>query len=461
MLRLILLVAAILVAGYSALWFFSGPTTLAWETPPTVIGPNTALAVNARSSFGIARVRARLQQGANNCTVFDKETGLGRWTFFKRKAAPERVAISAPVTACPQIAEGPAHLTVEVSAADPRRRSDSLSAPVRVARKSAFIHTSPEPHYTVHTGPSVVKYVVGGDWVAAGVRVGKYRFRPFPLPGTEAGPGRDSQLVSFFTVPWDADPEEPVQVYVQASDGRELTATLRMVIERRAFRERKIKLTQRLLRRVVGDILGGNDKSDPVAQFKKINSEVRVANNKRLLEVSRQTAGRVLWSGAFAQLPKSAVEGQFADTRIYMFEDEKVDQQIHLGIDLASTRNSEVPAANSGRVLLAERLGIYGNCVMIDHGLGVQTIYAHLSRIDVQPGADIQAGQTVGLSGMTGLAGGDHLHFTMLIDGVETSPVRLLERNWIARNISPVVAIAGLEKPTAPARDTRRRGRRR
>ncbi len=68
-------------------------------------------------------------------------------------------------------------------------------------------------------------------------------------------------------------------------------------------------------------------------------------------------------------------------------------------------------------MVLAEFLGIYGNCVIVDHGMGLQSLYAHLSTIDVQVGQTVEQGQTLGRSGATGLAGGDHLHFTMLLGG--------------------------------------------
>lgn len=454
--RLLLLVAAILLACFGALWFLGGPTTLEWETRPAVAGPNTRLSVNVRSSYGISQVRAFLDQGRTRCDLYDRSTGISRLTFWRRKESREKMVIPTAAASCPALADGPARLTVQVWSADLRNRSDEISEQVRVARAPASIHTSPEPHYTVHTGPSAAKYHVAGDWVEAGVQVGKYRFRPY-APGRAVVPGQEMDLVSFFTIPWDVDPEEPVQVYVIASDGRRLTANLRMVIERREFRQREIKLTRKFLRQVVDDILGGSDRSDAVVNFKRINSEVRPLNNRKLIELAGKSESKVLWSGSFTQLPKSQVQGQFADTRIYTFEGAKVDQQPHLGVDLASTRNAEVPVANSGKVLLAERLGIYGNCLFVDHGLGVQTLYAHLSRIDVKPGDSVTKGQVIGLTGMTGLAGGDHLHFGMLIDGVETSPVRMFERNWIAKNIRPVVPVPGLEKPANEPEKRRRR----
>ncbi len=447
MLKLLVVLAGIALVCYASLWFVGGATTLTWERQPSVIGPSTPLTVRVSSSYGIARIRAFVEQGKVRCQVLDLSTGLGRMTFFKRKASTENATFTVQAASCPGLAGGAAKVAVDVKSADPRGRTDSIEGAVRVSLQPAAVHTGFEPRYVPHTGVTVVKYTVAGDWIDTGVHAGQYRFRAFPLNGGDLVPGSDAQLISFFTIPWDANPDDPVVVFVRAADGRELTASVRMVIERRTFRQRDIKLTTKFLSRAVGDILGGNDGSDLIANFKRINAQVRTANAARLTELSRDTANRVLWEGAFLQLPKSSVQGQYADSRNYLFEGEPVDKQVHLGIDLASTRNTPVPAANSGKVKLAERLGIYGNCVVIDHGLGLMTLYAHLSRIDVRPGADVAKGQTVGLSGMTGLAGGDHLHFGMLVDGVEANPAKLFERNWVAKNIAPVVPAAGLEKP--------------
>ena len=82
-------------------------------------------------------------------------------------------------------------------------------------------------------------------------------------------------------------------------------------------------------------------------------------------------------------------------------------------------------------MLYADELGIYGNCVIVDHGMGVQSLYAHLSSIGVEPGAKVEKEQELGRSGMTGLAGGDHLHFTMLINGQMVNPVEWWDQHWI------------------------------
>src|SRR5581483_10824932 len=163
--------------------------------------------------------------------------------------------------------------------------------------------------------------------------------------------------------------------------------------------------------------------------------QLRRENNRTLSDLRLKTEQRVLWRGPFLQLSNSQVESQFADIRTYVYKGKKVDQQVHLGFDLAVSRNVPVEAANDGKVLWASDLGIYGNCIVLDHGYGLQSIYGHLSRIDVQVGNMVKKGQKMGLSGSTGLAGGDHLHFSMQVDGVQVNPVEWWDGHWIQDHI--------------------------
>ena len=150
----------------------------------------------------------------------------------------------------------------------------------------------------------------------------------------------------------------------------------------------------------------------------------------------------MLWQGPFRQLGNSQVESGFADHRTYLHDGEEIDQQVHLGFDLAVTANVPILASNHGVVVHADFLGIYGNCVVIDHGMGLQSLYAHLSSIDVQVGDAVEQGQEIGLSGMTGLAGGDHLHFTMLLHGHAVTPIEWWDEHWIEDRIARKIALA-------------------
>jgi murein DD-endopeptidase MepM/ murein hydrolase activator NlpD len=170
---------------------------------------------------------------------------------------------------------------------------------------------------------------------------------------------------------------------------------------------------------------------EALSRFLKINGESRRANNQTLTDLRLKSEERVLWSGPFLQLSNSKVESRFADARDYVYQGRKVDHQVHLGFDLSVTRNIDVEAANAGNVVFADNLGIYGNCVVVDHGYGLQSIYAHLSEIGVKPGDAVSKGHSLGKSGSTGLAGGDHLHFSMQVDGVQINPVEWWDSHWI------------------------------
>ena len=118
------------------------------------------------------------------------------------------------------------------------------------------------------------------------------------------------------------------------------------------------------------------------------------------------------------------------------YQGKQVGESYHLGFDLASVRNAEVPAANNGRVVFTGELGIYGNLVVIDHGLGLMSLYSHLSEIHVKVGDVVQKGAIIAKTGSTGLAFGDHLHFGILVGGVEVTPLEWLDPKWIKDNIT-------------------------
>ena len=112
-----------------------------------------------------------------------------------------------------------------------------------------------------------------------------------------------------------------------------------------------------------------------------------------------------------------------------------LDRQTHLGFDLARVVNSPVVAANKGKVLHAGPLGIYGNCIILDHGMGVQSLYGHLSSIAVKVGDTVEKEQEMGKSGMTGMAGGDHLHFGLFLQGVPVNPTEWWDEKWIREHV--------------------------
>lgn len=177
-------------------------------------------------------------------------------------------------------------------------------------------------------------------------------------------------------------------------------------------------------------------------RYVRMNNEIRLANEQTLIEVGKNTASTMLWQGAFKRLPRSASMASFGDHRTYMHNGVKIDEQTHMGQDLASTARAPIPAANDGRVVFAGDLGIFGNLVVIDHGLGLQSLYSHMSEISVAVGDTLKKGDIIGKTGVTGLAGGDHLHFGILLHGIQIQPLDWFDAKWIRNMVTNRLAQA-------------------
>jgi murein DD-endopeptidase MepM/ murein hydrolase activator NlpD len=133
--------------------------------------------------------------------------------------------------------------------------------------------------------------------------------------------------------------------------------------------------------------------------------------------------------------------GSIRGSSFLLLQRGRVDEKFHLGVDLASVANSPVEASNHGRVIYADRLGIYGLTVVLDHGQGLSSLYGHLSRIDVTPGREVRKGEILGLTGQTGLAGGDHLHFSIMVNGIYVNPIEWWDNKWIEDNVNKKLAL--------------------
>lgn len=220
----------------------------------------------------------------------------------------------------------------------------------------------------------------------------------------------------------------------QAGNERRVGIYFHLIPKR--FRSDRIELTDAFLDKVAAEFKDKFPKAlSPLEIFVKANSEERLRNLKTLHDMGLKTAAEPLWKDIFLRFPNSAPRGSFAQERVYVYRGKEVDRQTHLGVDLASLPHSPVPAANAGQVVYADDLGIYGECVIIDHGMGLQSLYGHLSQIGVKVGDKVEKRTVIGRTGDTGLAGGDHLHFGMLVSGEQVNPIEWWDGKWIADNI--------------------------
>jgi hypothetical protein len=312
---------------------------------------------------------------------------------------------------------------------------------------ASFVIDNQPPQITVLTtqhnvnqgGAAVAVYTLSEEPAQTGVKVGE---RLFPAFRQSSG-----AYVCFFALPWDMPPASfAPKVYAADAAGNERSVGFYYHVKPRTFPTDRINITQQFLdNKIVPDFQRFFPEfSDPLELFLKVNRDLRKENIAKVFEIGQQSASTPLWSGIFLRQPNAAVPGFFAQPRTYLHNGLIIDHQTHLGIDLASTARAPVPAANSGRVVFAGDLGIYGNCVVIDHGLGLQTLYGHLSQIDVATGAEVGRGQEIGRTGTSGLAGGDHLHFDVLVSGQQVNPIEWWDPNWIRNNVSDKLALAGL-----------------
>ncbi len=424
--KLALIAALVLLAGILAvLAAFSATPAITMDQPLKAIGVSTPVKVAVDSAYGLRRFTAILEQNGARYTVFDQRQPAHRLLFLRHREASRVYAFPAGKQQAPALRAGKATLTVEAQSNDLVGRTVTAGYDVDVVLEPPRLAVDEAQHYINQGGSELVTFTVSGDWSEAGVKVGPYTFRSFPLPGKPA-----NQRFSLFGFAWDLPVDTVPHVYARNAAGTEVTGRFWFKVFPKPFRERDLEITGAFLDKVVNQIDPGGS-GDLLARFLRINGDLRKQNNQTLADLRLKTEERVLWNGPFLQLANSQVEAHFADVRSYIYQGKRVDRQVHLGYDLAVTAHVPVVAANDGRVVWASDLGIYGNCIVLDHGYGLQSIYGHLSQIGVKTGDLVKKGQAMGRSGSTGLAGGDHLHFSMQVDGVQINPVEWFDAHWI------------------------------
>ncbi|MGN1038987.1 MAG: M23 family metallopeptidase, partial [Mailhella sp.] len=236
------------------------------------------------------------------------------------------------------------------------------------------------------------------------------------------------------------------EIMAQDIAGNVTSSKLLVRAQNRNYRSDTLNIPESFLNFKAGELAElCPEEPTPLAQYLCANNKVRIGNDSKLLEVAAlagNVSPRFLWSGPFRRLPRSAVKANFGDFRTYVDGNrQKIDEQTHMGLDLASVARAEVPAAQDGRVIWVDYLGIHGNMILVEHGLGLMTQYSHLSEYSVAVGDTVKAGQIIGRTGTSGLAGGDHLHFGVLIGGVPVQPLEWLDASWVKNNITSRINI--------------------
>jgi hypothetical protein len=438
---IIAVVAVLIVAAIVVLAALSATPVITVDPPVKAIGASTPVEFRLTDPYGARRITAMVEQNGVRYAVFERRNPSHRFWFMRLRQAPVVVIFPAGKQQAPALKDGKAKVIIEAQSNDFVSRTVSTSFDVDVVLEPPRLAVDDAQHYINQGGSELVTFTVSGDWSEAGVKVGPYTFRSFPMPGRAP-----TERFALFGFPWDLPVDTVPHVYARNAAGTEVTGRFWFKVFPKPFRTRDLEITDAFLDKVVNQIDPGGS-GDLLARFLRINRDLRKQNNQALADLRLKTEERVLWNGPFSQLANSQVEAHFADVRSYIYKGKKVDQQVHLGFDFAATQHVPVVAANDGRVVWAADLGIYGNCIVVDHGYGLQSIYGHLSKIDVKVGDMVKKGQAMGQSGSTGLAGGDHLHFSMQVDGVQVNPLEWFDAHWIHDRILSKLPAAVQSKP--------------
>jgi murein DD-endopeptidase MepM/ murein hydrolase activator NlpD len=400
----------------------------------TTVGQATPFSVKVHDAKGVSKLTATIEQNGAQYPVYQTETGS--------RATDATLTFTVGAKTTPQLKDGKAKLIVEATSASMGHSTARVERDVNVVTQPPTVSADSDQHYLYKGMADLATLNVTGSYTDAGVKVGDQTYRAWPMPGGKPG------LFSLYAFAWNMPDGTTPLVFASNGAGNDVTTPLTVIFpkkEQPVYTNHEIQVTDQFMNKVLGE-LDPNGTGDPVARFVKINSEMRKANNKTLSDLRFKTADRFLWSQPFTRQSHSAAEATFADVRGYIYHGKKIDQQTHLGYDLAVTQHVGVEASNDGRIVWAAPLGIYGNCIVVDHGYGLQTIYGHLSRIDVKEGDMVKRGQVMGLSGMTGMAGGDHVHFAMQLDGVQIDPKEWWDSHWIQDHIARRVELPGFSK---------------
>ncbi len=424
---LLILVPILIVSARSATPVVDLPASI------TTLGQATPVSVQVHDPRGIRKIAATVEQNGVSYPVSA--------TTQPSTASDSTWSFTAGVKSTPQLKDGAAKLIVEATSNDLLGKKARAERDVTVVTRPPSLSVDSDQHYLYLGMADLVTFNVSGGWTAAGVRVGDQTYRSWPMP--DGKPGR----FSLFAFAWNMPPGTAPVVYASIGVGNDVTSPIVFQFPKKEqphYTVHDLQISDAFMQKVVNE-LDPNGSGDPVARFVKINSEMRRANNKTLADLRFKTAEKFLWSQPFARQAHAQAEATFADLRNYIYHGKKIDQQVHLGYDLAVTQHVGVEASNDGQIVYAAPLGIYGNCVVVDHGYGLQTIYGHMSQIDVHVGDTVKRGQVMGRSGMTGMAGGDHIHFAMQLDGVQIDPKEWWDPHWIHDHIERRVDLPGFK----------------
>lgn len=435
-----LLLLAILIIGTGAVAFILFETESPTIDPGVTIeflGSNLELPITVSDSkSGIRSVVIELDQDGQPMQLFNR--------FFQRKAwlqkggpakSSENVEINAKKAGAK---DGKAELVIRVRdfslAGFFKGNETVLRVPVTIDTEAPKVTISHGQRYIRPGGSGIVIYTVSEEAPRHGVVIDDLFYPGFPLGS------KGKNYIAYIGLPWDKKQAETTKVIAFDAAGNAGKAVFNPTFKKKRFKKDTINISDGFLKRKIPEFQEHypDMTGSLIEKYLYANQQVRLMNAEAIKKICENSVPEQLWQDRFLRMPGAGKAG-FADQRDYYYKGQVVDHQIHLGMDIASTERVAIKAANRGKVIFADYMGIYGNMVILDHGQGLFSLYSHLSRIDISKDTIVDKDTVIAHSGATGMAGGDHLHFSMLVHGIFVTPVEWWDQHWIDVNIKNLI----------------------
>ncbi|MDW7771854.1 MAG: M23 family metallopeptidase [Desulfobulbaceae bacterium] len=435
---LILVLIIIAAGGLAAIILFETEKPLVSLTEETgYFGQEAAIAFQATDrKQGIRSVSIAIEQKGNTTELFQNNFQRRTWFYGAGPAETEGVVVFDNKKA--KLQDGEAELIVTARDFSLNRMLQGNAAvsryPVMIDTKLPRVTIEHSQRYILQGGSGIVVYDISEPAERHGVEVNDDFFQGYPMHNQE------NRYIAYIALDWNADTIKNSRVVAVDMAGNEGQAVFSMVLKQAAYKKDRIGVGDDFLNAKVPEFEQYYPEmtGSMLDKYLFTNNEVRKRNAETIRELCGSPEPKGLWADSFLRMAGAPKAG-FADQRTYFYQGNAIDQQVHLGMDIASTAAVEIKAANRGKVVFADYLGIYGNTVILDHGQGIFSLYSHLSRLEAEAGRIVDKGVVIGRSGATGMAGGDHLHFSMLVHGKFVNPVEWWDQHWIDVNIKDIL----------------------
>ncbi len=382
---------------------------------PNKIGENTNIILYLKSEkSGLSNINIWIFQNNNKIEVYRENLNGNKEKKLIIPFNPRKAGLI----------EGKALLHIEVSNTSLIKKTNTVEIQTNIDYTPPVISIISSTQNIINGGTGFVFIKSSESLKNVYIKVEDFKFKCLNLK---------DKYVCPFSLPYFYKEAKPIVLEAYDLAGNKSLQSISYTFKKVKYSESVLNIDDNFIKTKVRP-LSDKDIQDNIDLFRYVNVEIRKKNEETIHKVANECKNLYpMFEGKFEYLENSAKLGGFADYRKYRYNGKIIEgaDAYHKGFDFASIKNAEIKASNNGKIVFTGFLGLYGNTVIIDHGLCVYSIYSHLSEIGIKNGDLVKKGQYIGKTGTTGLAVGDHLHFGILVNGIEVNPIEWFDLNWL------------------------------